>query len=51
MSRVRSRAVLVVGLSSLLTSLAIGGTTLATTTPPNDEASGTAPPTCNVFKR
>ena len=44
MSRIRSRAVLVVGLSSLLTSLAICGTTLATTTPPNDEASGTAPP-------
>ncbi len=44
MSGIRSRAVLVVGLSSLLTSLAIGGTTLATTTPPNDEASGTAPP-------
>ena len=44
MSRIRSRALLVIGLSSwLLTGLAIGDTTFATTTPP-DEASVTAPP-------
>ena len=44
MSRIRSRALVVVGLSSwLLASLAIADTTFATTTPP-DEASGTAPP-------
>ena len=43
MSRIRSRALLVVGLSSSLTSLAIADTTFATTTPP-DEASVTAPP-------
>ena len=44
MSRIRSRALLVVGLSSwMLTSLAIADATLATTTPP-DEASATAPP-------
>ena len=43
MSRIRSRALLVFGLSSSLTSLAIGDMTFATTTPP-DEASDTAPP-------
>ena len=43
MSRIRSRALLVVALSSSLTSLAIADTTFATTTPP-DEASATAPP-------
>ena len=44
MSRIRSRTLVVVSLSSwLLASLAIADTTFATTTPP-DEASGTAPP-------
>ena len=42
MSRIRSRALLVVALSSSLTGLAITDTTFATTTPPG-EASATAP--------
>jgi D-alanyl-D-alanine carboxypeptidase len=44
MSRIRSRALLVVALSSVLTSLSIADTTFATTTPADDEASATAPP-------
>ena len=43
MSRIRSRALLVVALSSSLTSLAIADTTFATTTPADDEATATAP--------